>query len=262
VAFAPVAGTVLKRSARIGRDVKGAGAVEQASIGSPMFRVKICGICDPADARLAADAGADAVGLNFVPGSPRFLDAARAEAVAAGVPAGVLRVGVFAGAEPDVIRLTVQRCGLHAVQLHGLVGLADPATLCRELDPLPVIRTVRLEGGSLAAARRWIAEAESLGHPARMVLLDAAAARGVAAGRLGGTGETVDWLAVGREPRLPLPLALAGGLRPENVAEAVAAVRPGAVDVASGVESGPGRKDAGLVRSFVAAARAALAARG
>lgn len=252
----------MEQPAGIGRETGQGGEVEQSSIGEPLFRVKICGICDPADARLAADAGADAVGLNFVSGSPRFLDAARAEAVAAGVPAGVRRVGVFAGAEAEVILRTVERCDLDAVQLHGLVGLADPPTLCRVLFPLPVIRTIRLESGSLAAARDWLAEAESLGRSPRMVLLDAAAARGVAAGRLGGTGETVDWHAVGRERRLPLPLALAGGLRPENVAAAIAAVRPAAVDVASGVERGPGRKDPGLVRSFVAAARAALADRG
>lgn len=232
------------------------------TVGLPLFRVKICGIVDPADAVVAACAGADAIGLNFVPGSPRFLEPARAAQVASSLPEGVLRVGVFVDADPVEIRRMVTACGLGAVQLHGLVGRSDPPERCRDLWPVPVIRTVRLEAGSLESSRQWIAEAEALGRPPRMVLLDAAAAPGTPGGLLGGTGETVDWSAVGRESRFPLPVALAGGLRPDNVANAIAAVRPAGVDVASGVERAPGCKDPSLVRSFVEAALRAFSAGG
>lgn len=224
-----------------------------------LFRVKICGIVDPADAVLAADAGADAIGLNFVDGSPRCLHPTQAIAVASSVPAHVLRVGVFTGVDAERIHRTAREYGLHAIQLHGIIGVADPPSLCAELWPLPVIRAIRLENGSLDTSRRWIGEATAIGRSPRMVLLDAAAAMGTTAGRLGGTGETVDWMAVAREARLEVPMALAGGLRPENVAAAIAAVRPMAVDVASGVERSIGRKDGALVRAFVTAARTALA---
>jgi len=230
-----------------------------------MFHVKICGVTTADDARMACAAGADAIGLNFVEGSPRWLDLDAARAVAAAVPRGVAKVGVFAGTQPaDMLRLA-REVGLDAVQLHGHFagpGPVDPPARCRELDGVPVIRAVRLEVSTdgtdrLATARRWIEEAMRSGTGPVMALVDAAAA-GVAGGGLGGTGALVDWSALARAGALPVPMALAGGLTPANVAEAIRVSGARAVDTASGVEAAPGRKDAAKVREFVAAARRSL----
>ena len=231
-----------------------------------LFTVKICGLTTPGDAALAAAAGADAVGLNFVAGSPRVLGVAQAEAVAAAVPPGVLKVGVFAGATAVEIRRIAEAVGLDAVQLHGHLDGAgpgvDPPTLCAELAGLTVIRAVRLDSSSdpLAAARAWLAAAAALGHPPAMVIVDAPVTRGTAPGHLGGTGATADWAALAGARPLGPPMALAGGLTPDNVAAAIRASMAAAVDTASGVESAPGRKDPEKLRAFVAAARQALEA--
>lgn len=231
-----------------------------------LFTVKICGLTTPGDAALAAAAGADAIGLNFVAGSPRVLGVAQAEAVAAAVPPGVLKVGVFAGATAAEIRRVAEAVGLDAVQLHGHLDGAgpgvDPPTLCAELAGLTIIRAVRLDSSSdpLAAARAWLAAAAALGHPAAMVIVDAPVTRGTAAGHLGGTGATADWAAFARARPLGLPTALAGGLTPDNVSAAIRASMAAAVDTASGVESAPGRKDPEKLRAFVAAARQAFEA--
>ena len=232
-----------------------------------LFHVKICGVTSAADAALAATAGADAIGLNFVAGSPRRIDVATARSVAAAVPAGVLVVGVFAGAPPAEVAATARAAGLGAVQLHGhLAGTGpgvDAAEACAAvraaLGAVPVIRAVRPGPGGLAEARRWLAAAAEAGATPDLVIVDAAVAPGAAAGALGGTGARVDWRALAAEPPLGLPWALAGGLGPDNVAEAIRASGAKAVDTASGVESVPGRKDPDKVRAFVAAARAALA---
>jgi len=232
-----------------------------------VFQVKICGVTSAADAALVAAAGADAVGLNFVPGSPRQLDASQARVVAAAVPAGVLRVGVFAGATAGEIVAMARAVTLDAIQLHGhLEGdrpPIDPPGLCQALGGLPVIRAVRLDDtrpptDGLATARRWIAAATAAGHGPVMVIVDAAVPRGTAAGLLGGTGERADWAALAATPRLAVPTAVAGGLTPANVADAIRITGLGAVDTASGVESAPGRKDREKVREFVAAARRAI----
>jgi phosphoribosylanthranilate isomerase len=242
-----------------------------------MFQIKICGLTTPADARLAAEAGADAVGLNFVAGSSRRLDVAAARAVAAAVPEGVLRIGVFAGTPAAEIRRLVDDVGLDAVQLHGHLFGTDPATdppeRCGELAGIPVIRAVRLdatapEGDALASARRWIAAARLAGAAPSMAIVDAtvAVARetgpathgGSGGAALGGTGAKVDWAALKKAAPLDIPIALAGGLTPDNVAEAIHRTGVRAVDTASGVESAPGRKDAAKMRAFVAAARGLL----
>jgi len=235
--------------------------------GDSVFHVKICGVTTAADAEMVAAAGADAIGLNFVAGSPRQLQLAQARAVAAAVPAGVLRVGVFAGSTVADMLLIARELGLDAIQLHGhLAGdepPIDPPERCRELAGLPVIRAVRLaapQPGSdgLAPAREWIAAAATAGMPAAMVIVDAAVSRGTPSGQLGGTGERVDWAALARAGSLPVPMAVAGGLTPENVAEAIRASGLSAVDTASGVESAPGRKDPRKVEAFVAAASRAI----
>ncbi len=228
-----------------------------------MFRIKICGVTTAADARLVAGSGADAIGLNFVAGSPRRLAADAAREVSAAVPPGIVRVGVFAGVPAAEILDVAERVGLDAIQLHGHLDPAtaayDPPERCRELAGRMVIRAVRLDDPAsgadrLATARRWIAAATAAGRSPDAALLDATAARGTDAGRLGGTGETVDWRAVATVAGLGMPLVLAGGLTPANVAEAITASGAKAVDTASGVESAPGVKDPKKLRDFVAAA--------
>lgn len=237
--------------------------------GDAMFRVKICGVMTPDDARLAVAAGADCIGLNFVAGSPRHLEKSAAHSIRMAVPAGVALVGVFAGATADEIRRTAEAVGLDAVQLHGHLaaeadhaGPVDPPELCRDLAPIPVIRAVRLEtkppsDDPLASARRWITAARHLGHPPLLAIVDASVSRETTAGQLGGTGAVVDWAALASTRPLDIPMALAGGLTPDNVAAAIAASGLRAVDTASGVETTLGRKDVDKLRRFVAAARTA-----
>lgn len=229
---------------------------------APLFHVKVCGVTTLADACLAAEAGADAVGFNFVAGSPRRIDATIARDAIAALPRGVLAVGVFAGTPSQEILEIAGHVGLGAIQLHGHLdgdGLAvDPPARCFELAGLPVIRAVRLEPDGLVTARRWLSLAVQSGRAPDMLIVDAAVASTTAAGALGGTGARVDWDALRREPPIGIPIALAGGLTPENVAAAIAATGARAVDTASGVESSPGTKDPARVRAFVAAARAAL----
>ena len=232
-----------------------------------MFHVKICGVTTGADARMVAEAGADCIGLNFVVGSPRRLVGDAAAEVAAAVPRGVLRVGVFAGTSAEEILRMVAELSLDAVQLHGHLGgdagPVDPPELCGQLAGLPVIRAVRLDTSrpaveALAAARLWIEKAAAAGAMPAMVIVDAAISPAAAAGGLGGTGALVDWASLVRAGTLQVPMAVAGGLTPGNVAEAIRITGLRSVDTASGVESSPGRKDLEKVRAFVAAARTAL----
>jgi len=229
---------------------------------APLFHVKICGVTTPADARLAAEAGADAVGFNFVAGSPRRIEPAVAREAIAALPGGVLAVGVFAGMPADEILAIARVTGLGAIQLHGHLlenGPAfDPPSRCVELREQPVIRAVRMGADGLTAARAWLDDAARAGRVPDMLIVDAPVASTAGAGALGGTGALVDWSALRGERPLAIPLALAGGLTPENVADAIACTGAVAVDTASGVEASPGIKDPARVRAFVAAARAAL----
>lgn len=242
-----------------------------------MFHVKICGIVTAADARLVAAAGADCIGLNFVAGSPRQLTPAAARAVREAVPPGVKVVGVFAGTDAAEIRRVASAVGLDAIQLHGHLGdqaspasqapaPIDPPERCRDLAPWPIIRAVRLDAppasDPLGSARHWLQAARQLGHGPLMVIVDATVSRDTPPGQLGGTGATVDWEALARARPLGIPLALAGGLTPDNVAAAIHAAQVTAVDTASGVEDRPGHKCPEKVRAFITAARTALSSRG
>ena len=202
-----------------------------------MTRVKICGVTSVADARLAVDAGADAVGLNFYPGSPRRISADTAAAISAAVPRGVCRVGVFVdAARADIARL-VEAIGLDAVQFHG----DEDAEQCRGWT-CKTIKAVRVrDAASLASAAALDVD---------FILADA-----YVAGLPGGTGQRVpaEWLVGLPSERL----ILAGGLTPENVVDAIRAVRPAMVDVASGVERAPGIKDPEKVERFIANVRLA-----
>jgi indole-3-glycerol phosphate synthase/phosphoribosylanthranilate isomerase len=209
--------------------------------GSGRIAVKICGITTVEDGRLAVAAGADAVGFVFWPKSPRAVLPATARLIAAALPPFVLRVGVFVDASPEEMRRVADEVGLDVVQLHG-----DEPPEAVALAPRRAIKAVRVGPGFLPEdALRYTGRAGALLVDTRADGLETP----------GGTGRTFDWSLV-RPVRAATPfLVLAGGLTPDNVGEAIAAVRPDAVDVSSGVESSPGRKDPAKVRAFVDAVR-------
>jgi phosphoribosylanthranilate isomerase len=203
--------------------------------------VKICGITCREDAALCREAGADAIGINFYPQSKRYhpLNQAREWL---GEYSGPARVALFVNASLTDIRETVATGLFEAIQLHG----DESPPFCAEVRALglPVIRALTL--------RRMDDLDRIAGHPADAFILDAAAP-----GAYGGTGQVGDWLLAAEAVRRfsGVPFLLGGGLDPENVSGAIAAVRPAGVDVASGVESSPGCKDAGKIRAFIAAAK-------
>ena len=213
-----------------------------------MFRVKICGITNIPDARVAVEAGADAIGLNFYRASPRFCQIEQARTISQAVPQAVRKIGVFVNASPAEILATFDAVGLDAVQLHG----DEPPELLRDLRGLAVIRAFRV-GRDLSPIGGYLQACHRLACVPRMVLVDT-----LKPGQYGGTGALLDWGVLQENRRVfqGMPLVLAGGLKPSNVVAAIAAVRPWAVDTASGVESGPGKKSASLMREFVEAAQA------
>jgi phosphoribosylanthranilate isomerase len=215
--------------------------------------IKICANTSLEDARLAVEAGADAVGFVFAP-SPRQVTASEVAAIVAHLPATVEKIGVFVEACLDEIYSTVRMCGLTGVQLHSEAGPELPAKLHERLGPeLKILRVVHFgaEAAELIADR--IAEHARNPH-VDAVLVDSRTATAV-----GGTGVTFDWVEArktvfGDAGRLRL--IVSGGLNPDNVAEAIAILRPWGVDVASGVEAASGKKDPKKVREFVVRARA------
>jgi len=212
----------------------------------PMTRVKICGVTRPDDALLAAELGAWAVGTIFFPNSPRECDPAAGEEIGAALKRRAELVGVFVNAPLDEVARLADLCGFTILQLHGDEGPA----YCRE------------------AARRTGCKVMKAGR-----VKDAAAVRGLESYREadfhlldthaddlhGGTGRTFDW-ELARHHRSRIPVVLSGGIDPENVGDAIAAVHPFAVDSASGTEAEPGRKDPVKVEALIAAVRAADAA--
>lgn len=207
------------------------------------MRVKICGITGIEDADAAVAAGAWAIGLNFVPESPRCVPDPDAEIIGAAVKRRAGVAGVFANATLGRIAALAERCELTLVQLHGDEG----PSFCREV--------ARRTGCKVIKAFRVRSSAEVRGASAYRTdfhLFDA-----YRPGTRGGTGESFDWELVG-DRSTGVPAIVAGGLTPENVGEAIAVSRPYAVDVAGGVEDGtPGRKDHDLIRRFMASANAA-----
>lgn len=198
--------------------------------------VKICGLTNPSDAHAAVAAGADFLGFVFDPESPRFVGIRAGEWIR--LVKGAPTVGVFRDHDPDLVRRVRDDAHLDLVQLHGW----ETPELCAELGGrarvIKAISVLESVDWGLVAAYAQVAR----------VLFDTGSPHG------GGTGRTFDWTLLGGAP-VGLGFWLAGGLRPENVARAVGAVRPAGVDVASGVEAAPGRKDAGKMIAFVAAVR-------
>jgi len=209
-------------------------------------RVKICGVTTPADLKLCGDAGADAVGINFHPGSPRYVDPRAAPALLRHLPPFVDAVGVFVEQPLRQVYALSYQLGLRGVQWYG-PHLDRDDSFPFQLIPAFRVRDVE----SLAEVRAAVATCLEAGWKPAAVLLDS-----YVPGQHGGTGRTApSELLIGFDPGVPV--ILAGGLTPENVAEAVRTVRPYGVDVASGVELAPGRKDPEKVRRFIDAARAA-----
>jgi phosphoribosylanthranilate isomerase len=201
------------------------------------IRIKICGVTDPDDAQAAVDAGADLIGLNFVPGSPRMLDLKMAAAISERVDGQVERVGVFQDAEDEEINRVLRRVDLERVQFHG-----DETEEQVEAVDLPVIKALR--GADLEAAEEY---------PGTMLLLDHPSEGG-------GSGVAWDWSDAGALIERGHDVIIAGGLAEENVGDAIGGLGdllPWGVDVASGVEGDGHRKDPAKIAAFIAAVRKA-----
>lgn len=196
-------------------------------------RVKICGITSPEDALHVVNAGADAIGLVFYAPSPRAVTLQHAKAIATAVPAFVTVVGLFVNAEKSEIEKIVAEVGIDLIQFHG----DESAEFCRQFNR-PYIKAVRVK-----ADTNLIQYADDF-FDAKALLLDA-----YAEGVPGGTGQSFDWDLIPKH--LSKPMILAGGLNAENVAQAIKAVQPYAVDVSGGVEIGKGVKDAQKIQQFM-----------
>jgi phosphoribosylanthranilate isomerase len=204
-------------------------------------RVKICGITNWTDARRAIESGADFLGFNFYPGSPRYIAPAKARRIVKRLPKGVAAVGVFVNEPEEKMLEIARRVGLDYLQLHGDESPEMVAHLQREM---PVIKAVRVKRPFRAAQIARYRRASAL-------LLDGFDRR-----LRGGTGKTFDWkLALRAKPYGKI--FVAGGLAPENVGDAIRIAKPFAVDVSSGVEAKPGKKDAARLKAFAKAVREA-----
>jgi phosphoribosylanthranilate isomerase len=202
-------------------------------------RVKICGITNLADAQAAVAAGADALGFNFYDGSPRHINLKTAAEISKQLPPFVMRAGVFVNADEDLVTRAIPECNLSLLQFHG----DEPPEFCTQFGLMSMKAFRTRDAESLKELPKYFTDA---------YLLDAFAPEA-----RGGTGEKFNWDLAAEAQRFGKPVFLAGGLTPENVADAVRRVRPFGVVVASGVESSPGKKDHAKIRAFIAAVRQA-----
>jgi phosphoribosylanthranilate isomerase len=195
------------------------------------MKVKVCGITSYEDAVMALDQGVDALGFNFYRPSPRCIDPRNARNIIRRLPLFSISVGLFVNASIEDVKATVETAGVQIIQLHG----DELPEYCRQLSDWPLLKAIRI-GGDLIC--------ENLSeYPVRAFLFDVKDDA-----LFGGTGKSFDWrLARG----MPHPFVLAGGLRPDNVGEAIRIAAPYAVDVCSGVEKSPGKKDARLLAEFM-----------
>ena len=231
------------------------------------FKIKICGLTDPANVVPTVEAGAQALGLNFFSGSKRYLNSEQAVIVGAQVPKGITRVGVFVDDLPPLIFCRHYFFGypvLNYLQLHGdetveqlkhltkVIAQFNTGLVTNHTKPR-LIKAFRMKSDPETEIGKYLDECRKKKVELAGMLIDAYSTVGH-----GGTGERADWAALGKwTNRRGVPLILAGGITPENVAEAIATVRPDAIDTASGVESSPGIKDPERVRALVHAAQAA-----
>jgi phosphoribosylanthranilate isomerase len=200
-------------------------------------QVKICGVTNVADGLVAAEAGADLIGLMFYEQSPRHVTLARAAEISRALPRFLIRVGVFVNPSPDLVVQAISECQLTMLQFHG----DEPSDFCTHFG-LMSVKAIRVrDESSLQLLENYRTDA---------FLLDAHSQKG-----LGGTGEQFNWDLAVKAQAFGRPIFIAGGLTPENVAAAVQTVYPFGVDVSSGVESAPGIKDPAKVRAFIAAAK-------
>jgi phosphoribosylanthranilate isomerase len=200
-------------------------------------RVKICGITNVADGLAAAEAGADMIGLMFYESSPRHITLARAVEISRAMPLFLMRVGVFVNAPADFVLRAIGECNLTMLQFHG----DETSDFCTQFG-LMNMKAIRVrDAESLTQLENYQTDA---------FLLDAHSKNG-----LGGTGEKFNWELAVEVQKFGKPIFLAGGLTPENVADAVRIVHPFGVDVSSGVESAPGIKDHAKVKAFITAAK-------
>src|SRR5256885_1032822 len=200
-------------------------------------RVKVCGITSIEDVVMAVEAGADALGFMFYERSPRKISIETASAIKNALPPFVMKVGVFADATENVIR-TATFSGLNVLQFHG----NETPEFVKRFSPMTIIKAFRIQNAASVA--------QLLAYDTSAWLLDS-----YTPAQLGGTGTSFNWDLALQARKLGRPIILAGGLTPENVAEAVRKVRPYAVDVSSGVESAPGKKDPAKVAAFIQAAK-------
>ena len=200
-------------------------------------RVKICGITSVADGLVAAEAGADMIGLMFYEQSPRYITLPQAVEISRALPPHVMRVGVFANSSEEQVLRAIGECQLGLLQFHG----DEPSEFCTQFGMMSM-KAIRVRD---AASIEQLAQYET-----DAFLLDA-----YSKSALGGTGEKFNWELAKAAEKYNKPIFLAGGLTPENVADAVRLVRPFAVDVSSGVESAPGKKDPAKVAAFIKAAK-------
>ena len=198
-----------------------------------MTAIKICGITNIEDACFAAASGADAIGFIFHPPSPRYVTPEIVKGIIEELPYAVITVGVFVNLDCMEVKRIVDLCRLDMVQLHG----AESPDFCRQFPRAQVIKAIALrKEADLAPMREY---------PVRAMLVDAFDPQ-----RHGGTGEKADW-ALAAKAKSTHPLILAGGLSLANIQEAIKAVSPDAVDINSGVESAPGRKDHAKVKEII-----------
>lgn len=207
-------------------------------------RIKICGITSVVDAAAVADLGADELGLNFYPASPRYISPETALGIAESIPRAVQRVGVFVNANLDDVVNIADVVGLDAIQLHGDETF-DYLTELKRRSARFLIRALNLSSSGPPLDLDAI--------PADAVLIDSPHD-----GAYGGTGKVFDWELLGEAPAVSTPVYVAGGLGPDNVAAAVRRLRPFAVDACSRLEESKGKKDLAKVKEFIQEVRRAL----